>query len=318
VNNPIHVLEAAGSGVRSGARMAIAAVVAARGSTPQPPGALLCVDSAGRVTGTLGGGCVEADIRSRALQLAAAGEAGGVFTFELDHDHGYDDGMICGGEMDVLIQVLERPAQAEALRAAAAELRAGRDATLTLRASSPSGLVEYRLRLDAPPQLLIAGGGHIARVLAQLGQLLGYGVSVIDDRIEFANPQRFPAPMNPVVGDIAVTLRDWPIDARTYVVIVTRGHRHDEASLEAVLGSQARYIGMIGSRRKIQVIFDDLRARGASNEQLARVCAPIGLDIHAVSTEEIALSIAAQLTQVRRAGHPGIVEGPLPVVEATE
>ncbi|RME39326.1 MAG: XdhC/CoxI family protein, partial [Planctomycetota bacterium] len=116
----------------------------------------------------------------------------------------------------------------------------------------------------------------------------------------FANADRFPPPMRPVVGDIEETLRGFPIDASTYVVIVTRGHRHDERALAAVVDSPARYIGMIGSRRKIDVIFDGLRRRGVSGERLARVHAPIGLDIGAVTTDEIALSIAAQLVSVRR------------------
>lgn len=314
MSSTIHVLETLCRELEAGASLALSAVVATRGSTPQPPGALIGVDESARIVGTLGGGCVEADIRRQAQALLREG-CGKVLTFRLDHNWGYDDGMICGGEMDVAIQPLH-PGDAFALRVALAQLREGRHAELTIRAMLHGRPVEYRFRVEAPPELVIAGGGHIGRRVAELGQMLGFRVSIIDDRAEFANSRRFPPPTCPVVGPIASTLRDWPIDSRTYIVIVTRGHMHDEEALEAVLTAPARYVGMIGSRRKIQVIFDDLRQRGATEEQLARVVAPIGLDIHAVTTEEIALSIAAQLTQVRRAGYSAVVQGPFQVAEA--
>ena len=101
-------------------------------------------------------------------------------------------------------------------------------------------------------------------------------------------------------------------------MVVTRGHNNDEQALQAVLGSPARYVGMIGSRRKIKVVFDDLRHGGATDAQLAKVHAPIGVDISAVTTEEIALSIAAQLVSMRRAERRKIVEGPIPVSDGGE
>ena len=121
-----------------------------------------------------------------------------------------------------------------------------------------------------------------------------------------------------MVGDIEKTLSGWPIDAGTYVVIVTRGHKHDERALGAVLGSPARYIGMIGSRRKIKIIFDDLRESGTTEQQLERVHAPIGLDMNAVTIEEIAVSIAAELVSVRRADYRQCVEGPTPIAGDTQ
>ena len=141
------------------------------------------------------------------------------------------------------------------------------------------------------------------------------GVSVIDDREEFANPQRLRPPINPVVGNIAETLADWKIDDNTYIVIVTRGHLGDERVLGAILDSSAKYIGMIGSRRKIGVIFNDLKREGATLAALKRVHAPIGLDINSVTTEEIVLSIAAQLVQIRRQDHQQVIEGPIPLEE---
>ena len=127
------------------------------------------------------------------------------------------------------------------------------------------------------------------------------------------SPSNSADPIRTTVGDITSTLKAWPIDANTYIILVTRGHKHDEAALGAVLDSPARYIGMIGSRRKVKVIRDDLLRAGADESRLSRVHAPIGLDIHAVTTEEIALSMAAQLVSIRRADHHSAVEGPIPV-----
>ena len=161
--------------------------------------------------------------------------------------------------------------------------------------------------------LVIAGAGHITRCLAPLARDLGFQVWIVDERSSYANSDRFPPPLCPVVGEIAGTLRQWDIDESTYVVIVTRGHRHDEAALSAVLHSSAKYVGMIGSQRKTQVVFDDLRHQGFRDVELSRVHAPIGLAIGAKTAEEIALSIAAELIKVRRATSHAAVEGPFAV-----
>jgi xanthine dehydrogenase accessory factor len=300
----------------AGRAAALCAVVATRGSTPQPPGAMLCVDGDAQITGTLGGGCVEAEVRRRAHELLIAGRSA-VLTFELDHDFGYDDGMICGGQMDVAVSVYSPSSELGSLQAAHAQLVAGEPAVLPIRVPTANGLSEYRVHLEAMPELLIAGGGHISRILAPWMASLGFRVSVLDDRAEYANAKRFPSPIRLVAADIAGLLKNWAIGPNTYVVIVTRGHKHDEAALQAVLGSRAKYIGMIGSRRKVRVIVDDLLHRGATREQLDRVHAPIGLDIGAVTAEEIALSIAAQLVSIRRAERCRAVEGPLTVPGAT-
>ncbi|MCH7871618.1 MAG: XdhC family protein, partial [Planctomycetes bacterium] len=167
--------------------------------------------------------------------------------------------------------------------------------------------------VESAPRLLIAGAGHIGRLLAGLAVPLGFDVHVIDDRADYANPQRLPPPVQTTAGPIEAALAQLAPDANTYVVIVTRGHKHDEKALQAVLGSPAKYIGMIGSRRKVAVTFDDLKHAGATDEQLARVHAPIGLSIGAVTTEEIAVSIVAQLVSIRRCDRRKIVEGPTPV-----
>jgi len=313
------VLEKAMVEARAGRPAALCAIVATRGSTPQPAGVIVCVDSAARMTGTLGGGCVEAEVRRRAHQLLSE-RRNAVLSFDLDHDFGYDDGMICGGSMDVAIEVQASNDDLSRLSEAADRLRAGDGATLTLRVDrevaasverGPRERVAYRLHIEPDPKVVIAGAGHISRILASMLAPLGFHVVVIDDRADYANRDRFPTPIEPIAGDMAKTLSAYPIDRRTYVVIVTRGHKHDERALTAVLDSPARYVGMIGSRRKIRVIYGDLKHAGVTDEQLARVHAPIGLDIGAVTTDEIALSIAAEIVSVRRAQRRPVVEGPL-------
>jgi xanthine dehydrogenase accessory factor len=305
----LKVLQHVVNETRAGRPVALCAIVATRGSTPQPAGTVVCVDHAGQMTGTLGGGCMEADVRRRAHQCLSDG-AGRVVTFALDHDFGYDDGMLCGGQVDVAI-ALQAPTDASSDIALALEkIQRGEPAEIPLRVPLDSGLGEYRIRVEAAPRLLVAGGGHVGRILADLMLPLGFAVTVIDDRRQFANPERFPPPIEPVAGDIAETLKHWPIDANTYITIVTRGHKHDLAALRAVINAPARYIGMIGSRRKIKVIFDDLRRQGVPEHRIARIHAPIGVDIGAVTTEEIALSIAAELVAVRRADRIPAVAGP--------
>jgi xanthine dehydrogenase accessory factor len=295
--------------VGAGRPVALCAIVAARGSTPQPAGTMVCVDHAAHLTGTLGGGCVEADVRRKAHQCLSD-KVGRMITFALDHDFGYDDGMLCGGQMDVALAVYSPANDIGAIVNALQQLNQGLPAEIPLRLSVDAGNVEYCIRIAATPKLVIVGGGHIGRILAQMSVPLGFRVTVLDDRQQFANPDRFPPPITPVAGDISAALKEWPIDSDTYFVIVTRGHKHDEAALRSVIGSSVRYIGMIGSRRKIRVIFDDLKHDGTPDAQLARVHAPIGLKIGAVTAEEIALSIAAELVSVRRAECGPKVTGP--------
>ncbi len=150
--------------------------------------------------------------------------------------------------------------------------------------------------------MLIAGAGHIGQALCRLAFDLDFDVAVLDDRDDLL--ERFiPDPARRVVGPIDETIVAEPIDDGTYIVIVTRGHRHDEQVLKAVAGQPARYIGMIGSRRKVKLTFDELRLTGVPEEALQRVRAPIGLDIGSVTVNELALAIAAQLVEARRAGY---------------
>lgn len=278
----------------AGERVALCTVVDARGSTPQRRGARMLVLGNGRTLGTLGGGCVEAEVRKRALELLVGGQAAAPsMTFKLDHDLGWDDGMWCGGMLDVHVQLLDAP-DAVAMREHADVLRAGRPVRVTIAG------INFVEEIEPAPRLLIAGAGHVAQALASLAGQVGFVISVIDDRADFASKERFPDAQAICVGDVDIELPKLGIDANTYIVIVTRGHHRDAAALRAVIASDARYIGMIGSRRKVRTVLGQLFDDGVPRERLYCVHAPIGLEIGAVSTAEIAVSILAELIAVRR------------------
>lgn len=168
---------------------------------------------------------------------------------------------------------------------------------------SPAGRVEVFYELFLPPEeLVILGAGHIAMPLAQIGKLLDFEVTVVDDRPAYANQQRFPTADRIIVGDFEQVLAEYPIRRRTYLVLVTRAHTHDVACLRHVIHSPAAYIGMIGSKRRVFAVLKLLHAEGVPIEQLLRVHAPIGLDIKTETPAEIAVSIGAELVKVRRGG----------------
>jgi xanthine dehydrogenase accessory factor len=237
-----------------------------------------------------------------------------LLTFKLDHDYGWDDGLICGGAMDIFVQTLARAEDATPYRAALDALTCGQPAKITL-AYELEGLPKtYTETIDPPAKLLIVGAGHVGQALAAQANALGFMVSVLDDRSDCASAERFPSASR-VVGDIEAELAKYPIDSMTYVVIVTRGHRHDGRALAAVIGSPAKYIGLIGSKRKVITIYQDLISQGVSLERLLQVHAPIGLELGAVTVPEIATSIAAELIAVRR-GRDGETARPLKMDEA--
>jgi xanthine dehydrogenase accessory factor len=275
----------------AGEQVALCVVVATRGSTPQARGAKMLVTAAGQTVGTLGGGCVEAEVRREAIGLLSAGQSK-LLTFRLDHDYGWDDGLICGGVMDILVHVMNTPADGRAV--------VGTAGRIEIPYADPNGRQAYVEEIGRPPVLVIAGAGHVGQALGRLAADLGFDLVVIDDRADYASAERFPSARATIVGDIEHELAKFPVDAATYFVIVTRGHRHDGRALAAVIDSPAAYVGLIGSRSKIKRIFKDLHAGGTAVDKLLRVRAPIGLDIGAVTVPEIAVSIAAELVAVRR------------------
>jgi xanthine dehydrogenase accessory factor len=164
------------------------------------------------------------------------------------------------------------------------------------------------------PDLIVCGGGHVGKAVADLARLLDYKVTVVDDRPEFSSRERFPDPKIAVLTqDFVTALRSLKITRETSVVIVTRGHRHDEICLGEVVESPARYVGMIGSRRRVTTIREHLRGQGVKADALRRINAPIGLDIGALTPEEIAIAILAEIVLVRRGGTgiPKSHDGPM-------
>ena len=182
--------------------------------------------------------------------------------------------------------------------------RAGKSVLLEIQDEEREGLAQKKLLFLEPvfPQshLVIAGAGHIGKALAHLGNRLDFEVTVLDDRAEFANPENIPEADHLIVGDISTAIQDIPKTPDTFVVIVTRGHSHDSDALRECITSDAGYIGMIGSARKIALMRTKFLEEGwASKEQFDRVYAPVGLEIQSKTVEEIAVSIAAQLILVR-------------------
>lgn len=177
-----------------------------------------------------------------------------------------------------------------------ARCREGREASLTFEAEGTA----YTRRFQPGERLIVLGAGHVSQALCRLSREVGFSVTVVDDRPEFASPERFPGAAV-LCGEFLPAIRELEIGSRDYVAILTRGHRSDMACLRAVLsGRMPRYLGMIGSRKRVGEQLAILEEEGFSRQALGRVHTPIGLPIGAVTVPEIAVSIAAQLIQCRR------------------
>jgi xanthine dehydrogenase accessory factor len=297
-----------------GERCALATLVATSGSSPQNTGAKLIVLPDGRLIGTVGGGCMEAETRRVALDCLRR-DTPKLFDLRLDDDFGWDDGLICGGRVTIFID--PRPERNRDNYQAALDAAARRE-KVALRTilddSADMGMTTVE-SLDADtvpdrrvyvesilprPTAVIAGAGHIGAALAQVLSLCGFEIVVVDDRPSLANRDRLPFADRVEVAQISAFVRDFPIDDSTYIAIVTRGHRNDAHVLRECIHSNARYLGMIGSKRKIHVIFEELLREGlATPEELRRVRSPMGLTLNDREVGEIAVSIAAEMIAVR-------------------
>jgi len=255
------VFAALGEALKRGDEVALVTIVRASGSTPQRVGAKMLVYADGRMVGTIGGGCYENESLWKAREAIKTRRAASVH-YELNDDFAEENGLVCGGQMDVFIEPIE-----------------------------------------SAPSLYVIGAGHVGCYLARMAHEAGFQVHVIDDRAQFANRERFPDAADIVVDDVPDWLARVEMPISAYAVVVTRGHRHDLDAMRALAPRTLRYLGLIGSRAKVARVYDLLVADGgATPEQLARVHAPIGLDIGAVTPQEIAVSILAELIAVRR-GH---------------
>lgn len=243
---------------RDGRRGAIATIVNVRGSIPSFRTAKMLVRDDGSIVGTIGGGCVEADVWQAAREVMES-EKPRSLTFDLNQDPKYDTGLVCGGTLEIFIEPV------------------------------------------LPPALLyIFGAGHVAYNLYKVAAIAGFDVVVVDDREAYANRERFPDAREVIARDFELATSQLTPPESSYIVIVTRGHRDDMRVLRWALNTRARYLGMIGSRRKTISIYKELEKEGIPAEKFKDIHAPVGLEIGAVTPEEIAVAIVAEMIAIRR------------------
>jgi xanthine dehydrogenase accessory factor len=329
-------------------RVVLATIVSSDGSSPLPAGAMMLVKSSdGEIIGTVGGGLLEALVIEEAKKYFGGDKPPKVSTFDLNDDVS-NEGMICGGSVDVLLEPIAKSNLTifqELLKAR----NKGVDCTLLRTIDNSSNRID-RILLTSPNDtvaktvashsgvdigvladgirhawgkedvrrimtdqgeiilqpirglhdLIIFGGGHVSKHLAQIASIAGFSTTVIDDREEFADAARFLGASHVLASEYETAFSKIELKPSTFIVIVTRGHQSDELVLEKSVRTPARYIGMIGSKRKVIATFKNLIARGFAATELKNVHAPIGLDIGAVTAEEIAVSIVAEMVRVRR------------------
>ncbi len=242
---------------RAGERGALATIVHTNGSIPSFESSRMLVREDGSISGTIGGGCVEADVWAAAKDVIQS-EQPRKMAFNLNHDAEYDSGLICGGTLEIFVEPIL-----------------------------------------PQPNLYIFGGGHVSSAVARAANAAGFTITVIDDREAFANTERFPMARE-LYTSFQEAYDKLDPNSASYLLIVTRGHKDDMRVLAWAVRTQARYIGMIGSKRKVLSVYQALEREGYSPSEFERVHAPVGLDIGALTPEEIAISITAELIAVRR------------------
>ncbi|HBY62518.1 MAG TPA: xanthine dehydrogenase [Solibacterales bacterium] len=244
---------------RLGQKCAVATIVQVRGSIPSYESAKLLVREDGSMAGTIGGGCVEAEVWNAAREVIET-EKPRKLSFNLGQDAAYDNGLICGGQLDVFIECVV-----------------------------------------PQPKAFIFGAGHISKSLSKVAQMAGFATAVIDNRDAFANRERFPEADEVFAEEYEEVFPKLEINSSSYVVIVTRGHRDDMRVLRWAVTTGARYIAMVGSRRKVYAILKEFEKEGLERESFERVFAPMGFEIGAITPEEIAVSVVAEMIAMRRA-----------------
>ena len=249
---------------QQGRKAALATIVQIRGSVPSFQSAKMLIRDDGSTLGSVGGGCVEAEVWT-AAQDVMRDEKSKIMTFDLTDESMAESGLICGGKVEIFVEPI-----------------------------LPT------------PKMLIFGAGHISTQVSKIATIAGFRTTVVDNRPVYANADRFPEAEAIHSESFEKAFEEIVPDENTYVIIVTRGHQEDQNVLRWAVQTNARYIGMIGSKRKIRSIAEQLESEGISRERLERLYMPIGLDIGAVLPEEIAVAIVAEVIHVRRVGfkHP--------------
>jgi xanthine dehydrogenase accessory factor len=241
-----------------GQKCALATIVDVRGSIPSYESAKLLVREDGSMVGTIGGGCVEAEVWNAAREVIEM-EKPRRLTFNLGQDAAYDNGLICGGQLDVFVEPVM-----------------------------------------PIPRAFIFGAGHISKSLSKVATLAGFAAVIVDNRDSFANRERFPDAEEVHAAEYEEVFPQLAVNETSYIIIVTRGHRDDMRVLQLAIATPARYIAMIGSKRKVLNVVRELEKQGIPRAAFEKIHAPMGLDIGAISPEEIAISVAAEMIAVRR------------------
>jgi xanthine dehydrogenase accessory factor len=281
---------------------ALALLSAVKGSSPQRTGAKAIFFPDGTMRGTLGGGCLEAEVHARARRALRSGQPA-TFEMVLDHNFGWDDGLICGGSVAGLI--LPHAAQAAGIWRELAQTkrprRWGVKADFSIAwAEDSTEAWRYQEFVSPPFALWIAGSGHVAQAVAPLALQLDFAVTIFDDRPDLANPNTFPPPTSLRVGPWHELLQHPLPQTPALALLVTRGHQHDALVLSEWIHRPFVVVGMIGSRRKARIIREQfLKQNLATSDQMDKVFCPVGLDIRAQGVHEIAVSIMAQYIQQR-------------------
>jgi len=243
---------------RLGQKCALATIVQVNGSIPSFENAKMLIREDGSFVGTVGGGCVEAEVWNTAREVMET-ERPKSMQFNLGQSAAYDNGLICGGQLTIFVEPV-----------------------------IPS------------PLALIFGGGHVSRAISQVSTVAGFSTVIIDDRESFASAERFPEAAETHAGEYESIFPKLNVTQSTYIVIVTRGHRDDMRVLRWAVTTQPRYLAMIGSRRKTISIIRELEKEGIPRAAFERLHAPMGLEIGAITPEEIAVSVVAEMIAVRR------------------
>ena len=292
--------------------IAIATVIETWGSSPRPLGSKMLVTRSGKMAGSVSNGCIEGAVFEEAQKVLKTGKPK-VAAFGVADDVAFDVGLACGGHIEVFIQPLDG-----VHRQVIGMLNRNEPATLgtnlvtgetTLTEGTPGGSEQARRdgdvfieQLRRPAHLVIIGAIHIAIPLHRLAKLMGYRVTVVDARAKFATKERFPEADELIVAWPDEAIGKLTVDSSTYVVILTHDPKFDLPALRSVLKKNVGYVGAIGSRKTNQNRFDALRKEGFTEEELARVHGPIGLDLGSRGAEETALGILAEITAVRFGG----------------
>lgn len=297
------VFQALAEAARENEPVVLGIITGVKGSSPQKVGAKALFYSDGRIKGTLGGGCLEAEIQQRAIQSLRNSEPQS-FDLLLDHDFGWDDGLICGGKVFGIIlpnaqKIGEKFWSQLAERKTTLAWGVKKDFSTSLT-DSTNGDCLYHETISPPCALWIAGAGHIAQAVAPLATQLDFAVTVFDDRPALANETYFPGEVS-LKADVWEKLLAAPFpNVPSFGLIVTRGHRHDALVLRDWIQKPFLFLGMIGSSRKKRTIFEHfIEEKIATTEQLKRVSCPVGIEIKSQSVQEIAVSIVAQFIEKR-------------------